>query len=178
MMPDRQLAAFAEGKLHVGFTRPLPAKGQQGLQSELVLQESLLAVVSETHLLADKSRARLADLSAHPFVLLDRVEATGLFDHVIAMCQAAGFSPSIVNAPDLMATVLTLVAAEQGISIVPESVRNLRRSAIRFLDLQPKQNPIPLVMIWKDTADSLPMTAFQNLVREHLKEIRQNFVKR
>jgi DNA-binding transcriptional LysR family regulator len=133
MTPDRQLAAFAEGSLHLGFTRPLPAVGHQGLRAELVLQEALQAVVPETHPLARKKWAGLMDLSAYPFVLLDRNEATGLFDHIIAVCRTAGFSPSIVNAPNLMATVLTLVAAEQGISLVPESVRNLRSDSIAFL---------------------------------------------
>ncbi len=76
-----------------------------------------------------------------------------------------------------MATVLTLVAAEQGVSVVPESVRNLRSEGIVFLNLQPKLEPIPLVMIWDDALDSPPRAAFQRLVREQLKDIRQHFVK-
>ena len=177
MLPERQLAAFTEGRLHVGFSRPLPAPSHQGLRSELVLHEALQAVAPETHPLVRKKRVGLVDLSMYPFVLLDRNEMKGVFDRIIAACRAAGFSPSIVNAPNLMATVLTLVAAEQGVSVVPESVRNLRSEGIVFLNLQPKLEPIPLVMIWDDALDSPPRAAFQRLVREQLKDIRQHFVK-
>jgi DNA-binding transcriptional LysR family regulator len=177
MTPERQLEAFADGRLHLGFTRPLLAHRAHGFRSELVFTEALRAVLPETHRLARKKRVRLADLAADPFVLLERNEATGLFDETIASCRAAGFSPSIVSAPNLMATVLTLVAAEQGVSLVPESVRNLAHSDVVFRDLHPKARPIPLVMIWNPDFDSPPLAAFLQVIRERLGEIRRSFVR-
>jgi LysR substrate binding domain. len=58
-------------------------------------------------------------IAGEPFVRFHRKGARGLFDEVIAVCRRAGFSPRIVNEPDFMATVLTLVESELGISLVP-----------------------------------------------------------
>jgi DNA-binding transcriptional LysR family regulator len=53
---------------------------------------------------------------------------------VIAVCRRAGFSSRIVNEPDFMATVLTLVESELGISLVPRYVHSLNRPvAIRAI---------------------------------------------
>jgi hypothetical protein len=35
------------------------------------------------------------------------------------MCQKAGFCPRVENQPNMLQTVLSLVEAEQGVSIVP-----------------------------------------------------------
>lgn len=176
MTPERQLDAFARGHLQVGFTRPLPPGADRSLMSSPVLKEALQAVVPDRHPLAARKQLRLEDLSELPFVLLDRSEAVGLFDQIIAVCRGAGFSPRIVNSPNLMATVLTLVAAEQGVSLVPESVRNLGSREVVFLDLEPGPAPIELVMVW---GRELPLlTAFQQLVRANLESIRRTFAPR
>ncbi len=176
MTPERQLEAFAAGKLHVGFTRTLPPAALRELDSEVVLLEKLKAVLPERHPAALNNRLSLTDLADLPFVLLDRGEAIGLYDQIIAACQVAGFSPKIVDAPKLMATVLTLVAAEQGVSLVPESVRNLGSEQIQFIDISPQPAAIELVMAWIHTVDAPPAEAFKALVRQNLEGIHKSFV--
>jgi len=174
LTPDKQLSAFERGGLDVGFTRPLPA-GRQDLAARVLFRERFLAVVAETHPLASRKRIRLKELAASPFVLLDRDAASGLYDHVIAACQTAGFSPSVAHSPDLMATVLTMVAAEQGVSIVPEGVRNLRSRQVAFVPVVPDLEPIPLVMCWNGAQDSPTRDAFLQLVQEREPAIRTEF---
>lgn len=175
LTPDQQLQAFARGDIDVGFARPLPP-GRPELTSRTLFEERMLAVVPETHPLARRRRASLTQLAAEPFVLLDRAVATGLYDQIIAQCQAAGFSPRVEHSPDLMGTVLTLVAAEQGVSVVPEGVQNLRREQVSFVPFSPALDPIPLVMCWPHAADSPPADAFRRLVERSLKSIKRDFV--
>jgi DNA-binding transcriptional LysR family regulator len=175
MTPERQLEAFAAGRLNLGFTRPLPGDGFGGLKEETVLEENLRAVVPVRHPLAPRESVALGELAHHPWVLLARGEAVGLHDHILAACRGAGFSPKVVNSPNLMATVLTLVAAEQGVSVVPESVRNLRTADVRFLPLPPAPGPVPLVMAWRAEDDSPTLGAFRDLVRERRDAIRSGF---
>jgi len=165
LTPDLQLAAFERGDLDVGFTRPLPP-GQRGMVSEVLFRERFLAVMPETHPLSGRVSIAIGELAGEAFVLLNRSAAVGLYDHVIAACQAAGFSPALSHSPDLMPTVLTLVAAEQGISIVPEGVRNLRSRQVAFVPIVPELEPIPLVLAWSEKRDAPPRDAFLRLVRE------------
>jgi DNA-binding transcriptional LysR family regulator len=170
--PDRQLAAFAQGEIDVGFTRPLPP-GHPDLEVLVLFQENFLAVTAETHPLASRRRIQLSELAGEPFVLLNRAGAVGLYDHIISACRSAGFSPSVNHSPDLMATVLTMVAAELGVSVVPEGVRNLRSRQVVFVPISPALDPIPLVMCWRTKSDSPPRDAFMKLVREQARAIKE-----
>lgn len=175
MTPDKQLAALESGKISVAFTRPLPP-GHPDFVTQILFRERLLAVVAETHRLASRRRVRLSDLAEERFVLLDRVVAISLHDHIIAACSSAGFSPLVASSPDLMATVLTMVAAEQGISIVPEGVQNRRSQQITFVSVAPAIEPIPLVMCWHANRESPPRDAFLQLVHERRTAIQREFV--
>lgn len=175
LTPDRQIAAFERGEINIGLTRPLP-RGTAHLATRTLLQERFLAVMAETHPCAVRHRVRLSDLANERFVLLDRPVAISLYDHIIVACQSAGFSPLIAHSPDLMATVLTLVAAEQGISVVPEGVRNLRRQQVAYVPISPAIDPIPLVMCWNPSDVCPPRDSFLQLVHERTAAIRQEFV--
>ena len=59
-----------------------------------------------------------------------KLGARTLFDEVIAVCRRAGFSPRIVNEPDFMAAVLTLVESGLCLSIVPRCVASLKRPVV------------------------------------------------
>jgi DNA-binding transcriptional LysR family regulator len=165
LAPDRQLSAFAREEIDVGFTRP-PPPGHPDLAVQVLFQESFLAVTPETHPLASRQRINLSELAQEPFVLLDRMVAVGLYDHIIAACREAGFSPQVGHSPDLMSTVLTMVAAEQGVSVVPEGVRTLRSRQVAYVPISPALDPIPFVMCWRAKSDSPPRDAFLQLVRE------------
>ena len=177
LTPDRQLEAFAAGRIDLGFSRPIPP-GHPELATHLLFEERLVVATAETHPRAGQSSVHLADLAGEPFVLLDRSEASSLHDHVITACMQAGFSPRVVSAPSLMSTVTMLVAAGQGISLLPEGVENLRRHQIRYLPVQPEPPIIPLVMSWSVASDSPPCSRFRELVIERADFVRQEFVAR
>ena len=169
---DRQLNALAREEIDIGFTRPLPP-GHPDLAVQVLFQESFLAVMAETHPLASRQGIKLSELAQEPFVLLDRVGAVGLYDHIISACRMAGFSPSVIHSPDLMTTVLTMVAAELGVSVVPEGARNLRKNQVAFVPISPALDSIPLLMCWRAKSDSPPRDAFLQLVREQATAIRE-----
>ena len=171
MHPNRQLEAFTDESLDVGFTRPLPPSVTE-LSTLLVIREKLIAALPHGHRLQAKGRIRTADLSEERFVLLAREEATGLFDHIVALCQIRGFSPVIANTPRQMPTVLAMVAAGEGISIVPENVRHLANPGVSFHALSPKPTPISLIVAWRTNNETPTVRAMISLVREWLPRIR------
>jgi DNA-binding transcriptional LysR family regulator len=71
-------------------------------------------------------RIKIEDLEGDRFVLFHRKDSPALYDSIIGLCRERGFSPKIDNEPDTMQTVLSLVSAEQGVSIVPACALNLR----------------------------------------------------
>lgn len=175
LTPDRQLLAHERGEIDVGFTRELPP-GHPHLQGRLLLQERLMALLPRSHRLAGRAHLALSELDCEAFVLLERSEATSLYDQVVSACRSAGFSPRVVQTADLMATVATLVAAEQGVSLVPEGVRNLRRHDVAYVPLRPAAEPVPLIMSWSTAGDSATAAAFRQLIFDHADEIAGSYL--
>ena len=71
-----------------------------------------------------------------------------------------------------MQTVLSLVEAEQGVSIVPACVRNLRSDGVRFYRVQPDNVRIELVAAWKKTNPSVVLRGFLKLLEANAAQIR------
>lgn len=79
--------------------------------------ESLVLVVGSSHPLANQGHVRLEELRSEPWVLSP--ENYELREATLIACREAGFTPHVVLDGGEMDTLLRLVAAGVGISLVP-----------------------------------------------------------
>jgi len=123
--PGDQVEALKRGDLDVGFVRG--TLHEPLLASENIRDEKLVLALPADHRLAIRERVALSAVAAEPFVFFPRARGPGFFDFLMSYCRDCGFTPHIVQeAPQI--DVLALVAAGFGLSILPESVRELRRA--------------------------------------------------
>jgi DNA-binding transcriptional LysR family regulator len=162
LSPLQQEAAFDKGEIDIGFTRTLTGERSRTFSSRCLYSDPLMAVLPVSERVKTKC-IRISDLAKESFVL---------FDRIIHMCNKAGFSPKVENQPSMMQTVLSLVEAEQGVSIVPACVRNLRSDGVRFYRLQPDDVRVELVAAWKKETPSVALQAFLDLLDEKASLIR------
>src|ERR1700756_2395746 len=172
MTPDQQLAAFDDGRIDLGFSRKLPPDRRADFEEENVYMDELGIALSSIHRLARQKVLHLKSLAAEPFVQFHRKGARTLFDEVISVCRRAGFSPRIVNEPDFMATVLTLVESGLCVSVVPSCVRSLKRPVV-IKPIIPKSAQIPLCVTWRTSDQSPVLMAFLKILRELKPAIRK-----
>jgi DNA-binding transcriptional LysR family regulator len=170
--PDLQLVAFDDGRIDLGFSRPLPPARKLGFEEETVYTDCLAAALPETHPLAKQKVVRLQSLANEPFVQFHRKGAPGLFDEVISSCRRVGFSPRVINEPDFMATVMTLVESGLGVSLIPRCVRSLNRPHVAIRPITPKSAPIPLNAVWRKSDKNPALAAFLDILRESTSRIR------
>ena len=170
--PDQQLAAFDDGRIQLGFTRPLPPDRRAEFEEEVVYTDRLVVALSETHPLAKQKTVRLKSLAGEPFVQFHRRGAPGLFDEVIGCCRRAGFSPRIVSEPNFMATVMTLVESGLGVSLIPRCVRSLNRVHLAIRPISPGSAPIPLCVAWRKSELNPIVPAFLGALRGAIRQIR------
>ncbi|MFP5275994.1 MAG: LysR substrate-binding domain-containing protein [Acidobacteriota bacterium] len=171
MLPNEQARALVQGSLDVGFTRPLlpPYAGQ--LHSETLYCDPFLAVLP-----CDHPRARcpvhLKDLANEPFVLCEREISPALFDRIIYMCSRAGFAPRIVQTSNVFSSVLALVEAGEGITLIPSSLRHVRFSDLAFCPIDDSDGTIELVMAWPQERSTGILQSFLDFVRARIEVIR------
>ena len=117
----QQIDALLDGRLDVGIIR------KRALPPELVAHslfvDPLALIVHADHpalrRLSKQGTLSLRDFAQEPFVAFRRSAGAGIHDHMIALCAAAGFTPRIVQEAHELRTVLSLVAAGIGLSILP-----------------------------------------------------------
>lgn len=157
---DQQLARLHESRLDLGFVRP-PIEDPT-CQVMTVLREPLVVALPAHHPLAYQAQVPLSALASEPFILFPRPLAPGLYDQMIALCQQAEFSPRVAQEAIQMQTIVSLVAAEIGVAIVPRSLQNLQRTGVIYKPLREKTPQAEIALMWRH---AIPTPAVQQFVR-------------
>jgi DNA-binding transcriptional LysR family regulator len=98
----------------------------------MVSEEPMVVTLPANHPCAARAEIELADLRNDPFLLFPRAVSPTLYDSVIDACRKAGFDPVLGQAAPHMASIVTLVAAELGVSIVPASLSQLVVTGVAY----------------------------------------------
>jgi DNA-binding transcriptional LysR family regulator len=122
MAPAEQLTALMGGEIDGAFIGVAPAKVSRQVETLVWKREPLRVVLPEQHALAKGASLKLAQLKAESWVMVSAKAAPGFREHVSVLCRQAKFQPKVVQESDRVAAVLTMVAAGQGISVLPESL--------------------------------------------------------
>lgn len=118
--------AVHEGRLQVGVLRPLSPLPEELVVLEL-FAEPLVVVLPVGHPLAGgcAGGVHLAELGEDPFVFFPRSFGTGLYDQLLDLARAAGFTPRIVQEASEAMTLIGLVATGLGVTVLPASFNRM-----------------------------------------------------
>ena len=89
----------------------------------------------KAHPLAEKDEIHIEDLRDEPFVFITRPVWPALYDTILSLCRGAGFSPRIVQEAAEYQTVMGLVAAGIGITVIPVSANKLYKTEVVYKEL-------------------------------------------
>jgi len=138
------LAQLSQDQIDVAFVRPTSTE-RQFLRTLPLPDERLWIALPTGHALATRKRLRLVELRNEPFILYPRINGSLLYDSIIAACQRAGFSPRVVQEAPQMASMVSLVAAGVGVTLVPECVCQLRPAGVRYVRIS---GQAPVALLW------------------------------
>jgi len=113
----------------------LPVRGDDLLSTEL-FREPLFAVVPSNHPLASKKALSLRDIKNDFFLLLK--EGHCFRENTISACQRSRLRPNIVFECGQFSSILAMVSAGMGVSLVPEMAVE-KRSGCCFLPIRDLQ---------------------------------------
>jgi DNA-binding transcriptional LysR family regulator len=130
----RLLEGLGAHALDAAFLRPGPT-GLAGLQLRRFPDEAMKVVVPVGHPLAARRRVALSALANEPFVLFPRAVGLSLYDAIWQACREAGFVPQLSQEAPQISSVVNLVAAELGVSIVPASITQMAVQGVRYIDI-------------------------------------------
>jgi len=174
MTVTEQIEAFNNDRIDIGFSRPLPSAIADDFISHNIYIDKLVAIVNQSHALADRQTIDLVQLKDEKFVIFNRDEALGLFDETITLCKQAGFSPNIISQPKHMQTLVTEVAAGLGVAIAPYCVRKLYSDGCHFMTLNHVSTQIPVHIQYKKNNNSATVADFVAVALSATDDIQQS----
>lgn len=184
---DVQIDELVAGRIDAGLViPPVPPRHAAGLSYLPVVREPLVvampaaglpatglpatgspaagspAAASDAH---EDEPVHLADVAALPLVIFPRRLAPGFYDIITGCYGAAGETPRIGQEAIQMQTIVSLVSAGMGVALVPQSMRNLRRTGVVYRPLAGQAPVVETGLVWR-TGDVSPVLAgFIDVVR-------------
>lgn len=141
-----QIAPLNDGGLELGLMRNtlLP----ETLAWEVILREPLLAMIHRDHPLAARPGVSLVELAREPFVFFDPHVGTGLYDDILGLLRRYNLTPTITQEVGEAMTIVGLVAAGLGVSILPASFRRVQLNEIRWVPIVEEDAISEMWLVW------------------------------
>lgn len=131
------------GELDAAFIRP-GLEDPKGVRLKRITDEAMLIALPASHPLAKRDRLPLAALAGEPFVLFPRTVGLSLYDDIAQACRSAGFELSAAQEVPQIPSVVNLVAANLGVSIIPASVAHIKLDGVTY---RPIEGPAPVARL-------------------------------
>jgi DNA-binding transcriptional LysR family regulator len=137
--------ALVDETIEIGLMRPLALP--DSLSVVELLREPLVAVLSVAHPLAqaEQQGIELKELANEPFVFFPRSYGSGLYAQFLSLARQAGFSPHIAQEAGEAMTIIGLVAAGLGVSVLPASFQWMRIEGVVY---RPLLDPGATTAVW------------------------------
>jgi DNA-binding transcriptional LysR family regulator len=156
------IGAVLDERLDVAFVRPPTAL--MGLVAHPVWREPVIAVLPSGSALSQQHPLRLRDLADQPFVLFPRDSAPDFHDELTRACGRAGFAPRVEFECSAMPTVVGLVAAGLGVSLVPRSISSIGLDGVAYRELADVHPEARIALVLSAANDRAVVQNFINTV--------------
>lgn len=144
MTTVEQLAALKEGRIDVGFGR---LKSEDpSIRRILLREERMVVALPPGHRLARREAGvRLTELVGENLLVYPKAPRPSFADQVLAVFSETNLTPGRVTELRELQIAIGLVAAGQGVSIVPESVQGMHHGNVVYRELEDKHAWSPIL---------------------------------
>jgi DNA-binding transcriptional LysR family regulator len=162
-----QIKALEDRELDVGVL-PSPKPGK-GFESELLVGAPLIVALPETHPLGRQKNVPLRLLTNDPFVAFPATMNTRLLAMTISICASAGFLPNVTQEAQQISTLLALVSAGLGVTLVPRWVAATHPPGIVYREIAPAVPRYELLIAWRDGSANSAIDNFRSVASQVIK---------
>jgi LysR family transcriptional regulator, benzoate and cis,cis-muconate-responsive activator of ben and cat genes len=145
MITLQQQEALLARRIDVGFGR-LELDEHPEIEHRTILNEPLVLAVPKEHHLRNASTVWLEQVATEPFILYPSKPRPSFADQVLELFNKHQLKPNVVIEANEIQTALGLVAADIGVTLVPQSVSRLRLGDVVFLSLADSEILTPVIM--------------------------------
>ncbi|MFZ0506507.1 MAG: LysR family substrate-binding domain-containing protein, partial [Chthoniobacterales bacterium] len=157
LSPGEQIAALRKGEIDLALI------GQEGalVSTEFYTQKlttlPLVAVMPADHSLAGKKQIFLKELRDERFISSIEEDLPGHNRWITQLCRRAGFRTKFVQEAVSVSNLLTLIASEGAVALVPSYLRHFPVAGVAMVELSDRKATWDFLVVWQRgrTAKSL-----------------------
>lgn len=164
MIRSEQIKALDDGEIDIGLFPGLPSASNT--ESKVLVEAPLVVALPFDHRLTSLDLVPLEQLSGEDFVLFPNEMRTRLAEMTRAACAVAGFSPRVAQEATQISTLLTLVGAGVGVTLVPKWISSPHQPGVEFRDIDATLPPYQLLLAWQRGATNTAVHNFRAVVSE------------
>ncbi len=165
MFTLEQLGALKGGRIDIGFGRL--RFDDDRLVREVLVEERLIAALPDGHpLAAPDASISLADIAGQTLIVYPSTPRPSFADQQLSALRDGGLAPAAGHEVRELQTALGLVAAQVGVSLVPESVEGVRVKGVAYRRLPEPVATSPLILRRRLHDESRATALFCSLARE------------
>lgn len=164
---DVQFEALSRGEIDAGIIIRPGEEFLPPLALRPLPDEPLIAAVPEAWVPPSATASQsiaFGEIADAPLIFFPRHVAPAYHDVVAEYYTRHGRTLRIYQEAVQMQTIVSLVAAGLGVSLVPQSMTEMRRNGVRYLTLEGTPPHIEICMIWKEGEDQPALRSFLSLL--------------
>ncbi len=151
---DLQAQALRAGELDLGIGRT--AGDGKAIKARVLTTEPLVVAAPSDHRLAARKSTQLTQLAGESLIGFDRALSPTFHAELAALLTGAGFAYDPEIEASEYTSVLGLVAAGQGVAIVPATVCSFQAPGLSYVRLRDRAATARLLLL-RRTDDELPL---------------------
>lgn len=159
-----QIEALHSGHIHLGFVR-LPAGN---VFNQLHIHDERLVLIVPTSQYKNNHKVTLTSVKNSPFIMLSQNLSPSLYDHVLRLCGKHGFHPRVEQIANESPTILALVAAGLGVSLVPESQLRTPVEGVTIIKIKDDSARWQVGAAWRKDSNNPKIEIFLKILRAEL----------
>ncbi|MDY7374148.1 LysR family transcriptional regulator [Acinetobacter oleivorans] len=163
---EHQILALMSGEIDIGLIRPPVRQTLDEINVVKLYEEPLMVAVHVDHAkFANKQEIQVKDLKDEYFVSTPHPKRGGLSYLVSNLCVGAGFWPKAATIQSRKLSQLQLVAANLGISIVPQEFKQILPKNVKLIPLENKNLSSEVVLAYRANQSDLIQPYVEQIYR-------------
>lgn len=140
------LTAVQNGEIEIALARFDPLVGP--LKMQPIQHDHLVVVLPFEHRLTKRDRIALDDLADEGLVLFPRWVSPSYFDHIVAACRKAGFSPRVQYEVSSVVSQIAFVGCGMAVGLVPSRSMRFGGGDVVFRSLVEAIEVVTIAAVW------------------------------
>ena len=170
MPPNEQVKALREGAIDIAFMGNPPDELDAEFTVKCVKKVPIAALLPDRHLLADKPSINLAEIASEKFIGMSEETFPGRNDRIRDTCRCAGFIPNLHLFADSHASMIALVAAGQGVAIMPQEAESLPHPQVVFMPLHHPIYYARSTAVWSQEKHSQSLDKYLQILFDYIQD--------